>query len=157
VSKQKVSITFFIDHCVSQKIVPEAMRSAGALVEAHIDYFPVDALDIEWLPEVSRRGWVVITKDWGLSSNLLEQKAIASANARVFILASGNYTGEQMAAILVSALDRLQKFVRGNQAPFIARIASNGQKTQPSNDPAKSHHSRHRLRLPILQRQPAYP
>jgi predicted nuclease of predicted toxin-antitoxin system len=127
VSKQKVSITFFIDHCVSQKIVPEAMRSAGALVEAHIDHFPINALDTEWLPEVSRREWVVITKDWGLSSNLLEQKAIASANARVFVLASGNYTGEQMAAILVSALDRLQKFVRGNQAPFIARIASNGQ------------------------------
>jgi predicted nuclease of predicted toxin-antitoxin system len=127
VSKQKVSITFFIDHCVSQKIVPEVMRSAGALVEAHIDHFPINALDTEWLPEVSRREWVVITKDWGLSSNLLEQKAIASANARVFVLASGNYTGEQMAAILVSALDRLQKFVRGNQAPFIARIASNGQ------------------------------
>ena len=69
-SKQKVSITFFIDHCVSQKIVPKAMRSAGALVEAHIDHFPVDALDTEWLPEVSRRGWVVITKDWGAEQQL---------------------------------------------------------------------------------------
>lgn len=103
------------------------MRSAEAMVEAHVDHFPTDALDTEWLPEVGRRGWVVITKDWGLNSNLLEQKAIAAANARVFILASGNYTGEQMAAILVGALERLQKFVRGNQAPFIARITSNGQ------------------------------
>lgn len=103
------------------------MRSAGALVEAHVDHFAINARDTEWLPEVARRGWVVITKDWGLSSNLLEQKAIAAANARVFVLASGNYTGAQMAAILVSALARLQKFVQGNQAPFIARIASNGQ------------------------------
>lgn len=103
------------------------MRAAGAIVEAHVDHFPIDALDTEWLPEVSQLGWVVITKDWGLSTNLLEQKAIAAANARVFILASGNYTGEQMAAILVDALDRLQKFVRGNQAPFIARINASGQ------------------------------
>ena len=103
------------------------MRSAGAIVEAHVDHFPIDALDTEWLPEVSRRGWVVVTKDWGLNSNLLEQRAIAATDARVFILASGNYTGEQMATILVKALDRLQKFVRGNQAPFIARILSNGQ------------------------------
>lgn len=126
-SKKKEPITFFIDHCVSQKIVPEAMRATGAIVEAHVDHFPIDALDTDWLPQVSQRGWVVITKDWGLSTNLLEQKAIAAANARVFILASGNYTGEQMAKILVDALDRLQKFVRGNQAPFVARISTNGQ------------------------------
>ncbi|MEO0457532.1 MAG: hypothetical protein AAF152_13275 [Cyanobacteria bacterium P01_A01_bin.114] len=132
-SKKQAPITFFIDHCVSQKIVPNAMRSAGAIVEAHIDHFPIDALDTEWLPEVSRRGWVVITKDWGLSSNLLEQRAIAAANARVFILSSGNYTGEQMATILVGAIDRIQKFVRGNQAPFIARVTSNGQVRMSQN------------------------
>ena len=113
-SKQPPPITFFIDHCVSEKIVPEAMRAAGATVEAHVDHFPINALDTEWLPEVSRRGWVVITKDWGLTNNLLEQRAIAAANAQVFILASGNYTGEGMAAILVKALERLQKFARGS-------------------------------------------
>lgn len=103
------------------------MRAAGATVEAHIDHFPIDSPDTEWLPEVSQRGWIVITKDWGLTSNLLEQRAIAAANAQVFILASGNYTGKEMAAILVKVLERLQKFVQGNQAPFIARISTNGQ------------------------------
>jgi len=126
-SQKKELITFFIDHCVSQKMVPNALRSAGAIVETHLDHFPGNALDTEWLPEVSQRGWVVITKDWALNSNLLEQRAIAAANARVFILASGNYTGDEMATILVDALERLQKFVQGNQPPFIARILSNGQ------------------------------
>ncbi len=125
-SRKKQTVTFFIDHCVSQKIVPDALRSAGATVEVHIDHFLIDALDTEWLPEVSRRGWVVITKDWGLNSNFLELKAIAAANARVFILASGNFTGEEIAAILVEGLDRLQRFVQGNQAPFIARIYKDG-------------------------------
>jgi predicted nuclease of predicted toxin-antitoxin system len=129
VSKKRPRITFFIDHCVSQRIVPEALRAAGALVETHIDHFPVDARDIDWLPEVSDRGWVVITKDWGLNSNLLELQAIAAANARVFILSSGNYTGLQMADILVNSLDRLEKVARGNQPPFIARIMANGRVT----------------------------
>ncbi|MEO1388653.1 MAG: hypothetical protein AAFV85_14990 [Cyanobacteria bacterium J06634_6] len=126
-SKKQAPLIFFIDHCVSQKIVPAAMRAAGATVEAHLEHFPINAPDTEWLPEVSRRGWVVITKDWGLTSNLLEQRAIAAAKAQVFILSSGNYTGEEMAAILVKSLERLQKFVRGNQAPFIARINASGQ------------------------------
>lgn len=121
-SKRQPPITFFIDHCVSQRIVPRALRAAGASVEAHVDHFAVDAPDIEWLPEVSARGWVVITKDWGLSSNLLELRAIARAEARVVVLASGNYTGEEMATILVAGLERLQRFVQGNPAPFIARI-----------------------------------
>ncbi|MEB3338052.1 MAG: DUF5615 family PIN-like protein [Leptolyngbyaceae bacterium] len=125
-SKKHQPITFFIDHCVSQKIVPEAMRSAGATVEAHIDHFSIDALDTEWLPEVSQRGWVVITKDFGLNSNFLELRAIAAANAKVFILTSGNFTGEEMAAILVEGISRLEKFVQGNQAPFIARIDLKG-------------------------------
>jgi predicted nuclease of predicted toxin-antitoxin system len=126
VSKKNQPITFFIDHCVSQKIVPDAMRAAGATVEVHIDHFPIDALDTEWLPVVSQRGWVVITKDLGLNSNYLELRAIASAGARVFILSSGNFTAEQMAKILVEELDRLQRFVQGNQAPFIARINPTG-------------------------------
>lgn len=126
-SKKTQPVTFFIDHCVSQKIVPDAMRSAGATVETHIDHFSIDALDTEWLPEVSRRGWAVITKDLGLSSNFLELRAIAASNARVFILSCGNFTGEEMAAILVEGLDRLQRFVQGNQAPFIARINPAGQ------------------------------
>ncbi|MEO1685276.1 MAG: hypothetical protein AAFS06_18710 [Cyanobacteria bacterium J06631_12] len=37
------------------------MRAAGAIVESHVDHFPIDAPDTEWLPEVSRRGWGVIT------------------------------------------------------------------------------------------------
>jgi len=103
------------------------MRASGAKVEAHIDHFAINAPDTEWLPDVSQRGWVVITKDWGLTSNLLEQRAIAASNAKVFILSSGNYTGTEMATVLVKALKRLQKFARGNQPPFIARVNANGQ------------------------------
>lgn len=122
---KKHSITLFVDWSVSQRLVPEALREAGALVEIHATHFAIETPDTEWLPVVSERGWVVITKDLGLNSNFLELRAIAASNARVFILSSGNFTGQQMADILVQGLERIQRFTQGNQAPFIARIDPN--------------------------------
>lgn len=126
---RKQTITLFIDWSVSQKIVPEALRRAGASVEVHADHFAIDTPDTDWLPAVSERGWIVITKDFCLNSNFLELRAIAKANARVFILSSGNFTGQQMAGILVQGLDSIQKFVQGNQAPFIAKVDLNSRIT----------------------------
>lgn len=62
------SLTFFLDHQVGRYQVAEALRSAGATVEVHLDHFPGDAPDMQWIPEVGRRGWVLITKDQKLSA-----------------------------------------------------------------------------------------
>lgn len=115
-------ITIFIDRAISQKSVPEALRAAGAIVELHIDHFPPEAPDTEWLPVVSQRGWVILTKDSRIGRNRLEILAIAQANARVFILASGNLNFQQMADILVGSIEKIVQLSQGNQAPFIAKI-----------------------------------
>jgi hypothetical protein len=54
---------FFIDRDLGQRLVAQALREAGAQVEIHQAHFAPDSPDIEWLPEVSQRGWVVLTKD----------------------------------------------------------------------------------------------
>jgi len=82
-------IVFFVDRALGNRVV-EALREAGAQVEAHRDHFAHDAPDTEWLPIVSQRGWVVLTKDVRLRYNPLEVQAIAQTNARVFILTTGN-------------------------------------------------------------------
>jgi hypothetical protein len=51
------------------------LRAAGARVEVHIDHFPQDAADADWIPEVGRRGWVLITKDENIRRNPLERAA----------------------------------------------------------------------------------
>jgi predicted nuclease of predicted toxin-antitoxin system len=112
---------FFIDWCLG-KTVAHALVKAGALIEHHGNHFNQDAPDIEWLTEVGDRGWVVLTKDKAIGSNALELKAIAAANVRVFCLASGNLTRQQMADLFVDVLEKLTKFTQGNQAPFIAKI-----------------------------------
>jgi hypothetical protein len=125
VSKQG-DIVFFIDWSISQRSVPEALRAAGATVETHLDHFPPETADVDWLPAVSDRGWVVLTKDEAIGRRPNEVVAIANADARVFILASGNLTREQMANLFVATWEKLEKFARSNPAPFIAKVYKDG-------------------------------
>jgi predicted nuclease of predicted toxin-antitoxin system len=116
---------FFIDWCLG-KTVANALRDAGVQIEHHGDHFGQDTPDTDWLVEVGEKGWVVLTKDKAIGTNTLEMKAIAHGNVKVFSLACGNMTRQQMATLFVTALEKLKKFIQGNQAPFIAKIYKGG-------------------------------
>lgn len=113
---------FFIDRALGKNLVANALRNAGALVEVHDDYFAPDALDTDWLPEVSQRGWIVLTRDARMGLNILEQVAIASSAARVFVVSIDDATGDNMAAALTQALPKMERLTQSHQAPFIARV-----------------------------------
>lgn len=117
--------TFVIDRCLG-KVVKNTLLDAGAQVEHLDDHFRQNAKDQEWLPGVSDLGWVVLTKDEAIGTNALELRAIARAGAKVFILVSGNLTRQKMADLFVDVLPKLEKFIQGNQAPFIAKIYKDG-------------------------------
>jgi 5S rRNA maturation endonuclease (ribonuclease M5) len=63
--------------------------------------------------------------------------------ARVFILAIGDASGEEMAQTFIQALDNIKRFIKGNQAPFIAKVYQNSRVTIWQN---------HTKLLKILQR-----
>ncbi len=115
---QPQSITFFIDRCLGSKRIVETLRSAGITVEAHDDHFDKGALDVEWLPEVGKKGWVVLTKDANIGKRSLEKIA--------FTLVSQNLSGADMIAIFQKAIVPMQEFVRQHPAPFIAKIYRDG-------------------------------
>ncbi len=118
---------FFIDRALGQKFVAEALRNAGASVEIHQDHFAPDAPDTEWLPEVSQRGWITLTRDAKIGVNILEQVAIASSEAKVFVLSIDQARGEEMATAVVTALPRMERLIVSHPAPFIAKISEFGQ------------------------------
>lgn len=101
---------------------------AGAKVELHRDHFREDAPDVEWLGEVGRRGWVVLTKDDAIRRNPLERHALLAGNVRAFILTSANMTGPEMAELLVGHLGRIERLARSHGAPFIATVTRSGAK-----------------------------
>jgi predicted nuclease of predicted toxin-antitoxin system len=116
--------TYFLDRALG-KSVGEALQALGVNIEFHHDHFDPGSPDTEWLPIVSQRNWIVLTKDENIGRNLLEVQAIAHSNGRVFILVSGNLSRQAMASIFVKAIDKIEKITQGNQAPFIAKIYRN--------------------------------
>src|ERR1035438_5432419 len=51
--------------------------------------FPPNTLDVTWIPEIGRRGWVVITADRGISKKPAERKALEEANVISVFMAKG--------------------------------------------------------------------
>jgi predicted nuclease of predicted toxin-antitoxin system len=118
--------TYFIDRALG-KSMGKTLQSIGVKVEFHNQHFQPDSPDTEWLPIVSQKGWIVLTKDENIGRNPLEVKAMAMANAKVFALVSGNLNSQQMRNIFVNAIEKIDNFAQGNNGPFIAKIYRNSQ------------------------------
>jgi PIN like domain len=125
-SKLPESSVFFIDRSLGNKIVAQALRDIGETVEIHDDHFAPDAKDEDWLVEVGKRGWIVLTKDDRIRYRATERTALAAARVRAFVLTSSQLQGTEMAAAFVKALPRIKRLIANHTPPFIARISRSG-------------------------------
>jgi predicted nuclease of predicted toxin-antitoxin system len=125
---------FFIDRCLGSVRLATALRAASITVEIHDDHFPQSAQDEDWLPEVGRRGWVVLTKDGSIAKRISERLAVASANIKLFVLVAQNLSGDDMIDIFSKSLPAMQTFAREHPPPFIAKVYKSGEVS-----PWKSH------------------
>ncbi len=123
---QPQSITFFVDRCLGSKCIVETLQGAGINIEIHDKHFDKGAQDVDWLPEVGKRGWVVLTKDANIGKHTIERIAVTRAQIKMFALASQSLSGGDMAAIFLKAIVSMQEFVREHPAPFIAKIYRDG-------------------------------
>ena len=89
----------------------------------HRDHFAEDAADVDWLPVIARRGWVILSKD---QYNWLEIRAIKNAKGRAFLLVRGELSGEEQAAIICKALSEMLRILDLTTPPFIAKIYRDG-------------------------------
>lgn len=103
-----------------------ALRHAGCNVEIHDQHFPKDAKDTEWLSEVGRRGWVVLTKDHHIRTRQNELIALLAADVAAFVLTAGDLAGQDMADAFVRALPKMNRMLIGQPRPFIARVSPGG-------------------------------
>lgn len=117
--------TFYVDRCLG-KGVGQALRDAGARVEAHDDHFAQAEADAAWIPEVARRGWVILTKDKNIRRRAGEREAAVSASARIITLTSGNRRGAEMAALFVANLAGMEELAATQPAPFVAILGPGG-------------------------------
>jgi hypothetical protein len=120
------NVTFFVDESLGSRKVPDALRALGCKVEWHGDHFAAGTPDVEWLGEVSRRGWVILTKDRHIRTRQTELAQIIAAGGVAFVLATAGTTGDENAAAFVTAYRRMVNMVRSTPRPFLARVSASG-------------------------------
>ena len=104
--------------------MPEALRAAGLDIRVHDELFPQATQDVVWLTEAGAQRWVVITRDDRIRYNQLEKQAVIAARLRFFSITSSSLTGEEAAALVLSALDRMSRLCRQHsKRGFIAKIS----------------------------------
>lgn len=107
-------------------VVADALRAAGVSVEVHIDHFPMNAPDTEWIPPVAQRDWVLITKDQHIHRNMLEREAYRDAGLRGFVLTGDNMNGADQATLLVRCLPGMARRVAGRPGPLLFAVSRYG-------------------------------
>lgn len=70
---------FFLDRSLGKNKIATTLRQRGTQVKIHDDYFPSNAKDREWLPEVGKRGWIVLPKDRCIRYRTSERLAVLNA------------------------------------------------------------------------------
>jgi predicted nuclease of predicted toxin-antitoxin system len=118
--------TFFVDRCLGTCDVCTELRSAGANVVMHDDVFGQSTEDVDWLPQVGKRQWVLLTKDKRIRRNEAETTALMNAGVAAFVLTSGNLTGQQQGEAFAKALRRMQGMLRAHRVPFVATVTRDG-------------------------------
>jgi predicted nuclease of predicted toxin-antitoxin system len=121
-----VAVTFFVDRSLGGKVVAATLRAQGAQVEVHDDHFARDCPDEEWLPNVGRRGWVVLSRDVNIRYRRNELEAARGARVALFILRAKNLRAVEMGACFAAALPGMLRLLARQAKPFVAHIARSG-------------------------------
>ena len=104
--------------------MPEALRVAGVEIRVHDELFPQGTQDVDWLREAGANRWVVITRDDRIRYNQLEKQAVIAARLRFFSITSSSLTGEEAAALILSAVGKMSRLCRQHsKRGFIAKIS----------------------------------
>ena len=120
------SLTFFLDYQIGRYVVADALRAAGAFVEVHIDHFSQSAPDLEWIPDIGKRDWVLITRDANIRRNPLERAAYEEAGLRGFVVTGKNIGGPELAGLLVRSLQGMVNRAAGRPGPLLFTISRTG-------------------------------
>ena len=104
----------------------DALAQRGIKHERHGQHFSPGTQDTAWLPFVGEKGWILITKDKRIRFNDLEKEAVLTYRVRQFYFTSGNYSGTEMATMLIAALPEIMGLCETQVPPFIASITKAG-------------------------------
>jgi len=119
--------SLFVDRDTWSRVLDEALRAAGIPFVAHRDHFAPDTPDVEWIAEVGRRGWLVVTRDQQIRRRPNELAAVRAAGLHLFALTSGNLSAADTAALVVRAWPRMKTAAATTSAPALWSVTRAGE------------------------------
>lgn len=125
--KPVVPVPLFLDHCLAAKSLARSLDADGVEHYCLKDVFPTACPDVDWLPEVATKGWLVVSADDRIRYRQHEQLAVAATGARLFLIANGGEKrGVELVEIVRACLRPMFKLARRTPAPFIAKLHEGG-------------------------------
>lgn len=105
-----------------------ALREIGQDVQLHADRYPGrgDVPDEEWISDVTRDGYIILTHDARIRSRPAERTAFEAAGARVFVFATKHPTPFVHLRALMIAWERIEDEVATMAPPFMFGIDADG-------------------------------
>jgi hypothetical protein len=112
----------FVDHALGTKSLPNALRERGFSVEVLSDHFSVKAVDIDWIPKVAEKGWVILTKDKHIRRNQMERLVLEASGAYYFVLGGASWSGQEQIEIILQHLPTIIRLVQKRKPPLIGSM-----------------------------------
>lgn len=96
------ALTLFVDRDQWSRRPDAAWREALIPFVAHREHFAGNTPDVEWIAEVDRRGWAVLTRDQEIRRRPNELDAVRAARIHLFALTLGKLSADETAALCIA-------------------------------------------------------
>ena len=114
--------TFFLDRGLGSRIVPQALREAGWVLETMDERYGADGSqhvpDVQWIEEATLRGDILLCKDLAIARNPVEARVVYTSGARMFALANARMVGKEMSSAFLGNEAQIIHVARRVTEPF---------------------------------------
>lgn len=115
-----MSRIYFTDRNLGKQF-PAILTAAGLQVERHVDLFPPDGSDEQWLAYCGANGCIAITHDQRIRHRVNEREAVIQ-NSVALLIVIGSAPYPVLAKNFVGMLAKIEAFLDKQTPPFIAKV-----------------------------------
>ena len=119
----------FIDRCAWSNRLGDALKSVGIPFTPHCEHFEQACPDVDWLPVVGNKKWIVITRDKNIRRKPNELQAFKENNVFAIVLSSGSSSqasAADTAELLVRLYPKLMRKIQAGKAPLMLSVTLMG-------------------------------
>jgi hypothetical protein len=119
-------LRFFCDRGLGSRIVPQALREAGWVLETMDERYGKSESnrieDTQWIEEAALAGDILLCKDVAIAQNPLEAQVVYMSSAKMFGLSNANLAGRVMAEWFLDNEVRIVQTASKAAGPFFMSV-----------------------------------